>query len=38
MKGFDSMIKGGKVYDPLTDTWSTGWWIVDGSGNYYPVW
>lgn len=23
------MIKGRKVYDPLTDTWSTGYWIVD---------
>ena len=22
------MIKGRKVYDPLTDTWSTGYWIV----------
>ena len=32
------MIKGRKVYDPLTDTWSTGWWIVDDKGNYYPVW
>ena len=32
------MIKGRKVYDPLTDTWSTGYWIVDGKGNYYPVW
>ena len=32
------MIKGRKVYDPLTDTWSTGWWIMDDRGNYYPVW
>ena len=32
------MIKGRKVYDPLTDTWSTGYWIVDDKGNYYPVW
>lgn len=27
-----------KVYDPLTDTWSTGYWIVDDKGNYYPIW
>lgn len=32
------MIKGRKVYDPLTDTWSTGYWIADNKGNYYPVW
>ena len=32
------MIKGRKVYDPLTNTYSTGWWIVDNKGNYYPVW
>ena len=32
------MIKGRKVYDPLTDTWSTGYWIADDKGNYYPVW
>lgn len=32
------MIKGRKVYDPLTDTWSTGYWIPDDKGNYYPVW
>lgn len=38
MKGFDSMIKDRKVYDPLTDTWSTGYWIMDDKGNYYPVW
>lgn len=31
------MIKGRKVYDPLTNTYSTGWWIVDDKGNYYPV-
>lgn len=31
------MIKGGKVYDPLTDTWSTGYWVADDKGNYYPV-
>lgn len=32
------MVKGRKVYDPLTNTYSTGWWIVDSKGNYYPVW
>lgn len=32
------MIKGRKVYDPLTGTWSTGYWIADEKGNYYPVW
>jgi hypothetical protein len=32
------MIKGRKVYDPLTDTWSTGYWVADDKGNYYPVW
>ena len=38
MKGFDSMIKGRKVYDLLTNKWSTGYWVVDDKGNYYPVW
>lgn len=32
------MIKGRKVYGPLTDTWSTGYWVADDKGNYYPVW
>lgn len=32
------MIKGRKVYDPLTRTWSTGYWVIDEKGNYYPVW
>lgn len=32
------MIKGRKVYDPLTDTQSTGYWVADDKGNYYPVW
>lgn len=32
------MIKGRKVYDPLTRTWSTGYWVTDEKGNYYPVW
>lgn len=32
------MIKGNKVYDPLTNTWSTGYWVKDDKGNYYPVW
>ena len=34
----ENMIKGRKVYDPLTDTWSTGYWVADDKGNYYPVW
>ena len=29
---------GEKVYDTLTDTWSTGYWVVDTQGNRYPVW
>lgn len=32
------MFKDKKVYDPLTNTWSTGYWIVDNKGNCYPVW
>lgn len=32
------MIKGIKVYDPLTNTWSTGWFVVTQNGYYYPVW
>lgn len=37
------MIKGRKVYDPLTNTWSTGYWIpiysATGQIKYYaPVW
>lgn len=32
------MIKGRKVYDPLTDTWSAGYWVADDKGNYYPIW
>ena len=32
------MIKGRKVYDPLTDTWNAGYWVADDKGNYYPVW
>lgn len=37
------MIKGRKVYDPLTNTWSTGYWVpmYDWRGNiirYLPVW
>ena len=32
------MVKGRKVYDILTDTWSTGYWIVSVAGNWYPVW
>ena len=29
---------GKRVYDPLTDTWSTGYWVKDNQGNWYPVW
>lgn len=37
------MIKGRKVYDPITKNWSTGNWIpiYDKFGNivkYVPVW
>lgn len=37
------MILGKKVYDPITDTWSTGYWIpmYDKFGRvvqYLPVW
>ena len=29
---------GKRVYDPLTDTYSTGYWIKDNHGYWYPVW
>ena len=29
---------GKKVYDPLTNTYSTGYWVKDDKGNWYPVW
>ena len=32
------MIQGHKIYDPLTNTWSTGYWVRDDRGNWYPVW
>lgn len=37
------MIKGQKLYDPITNTWSTGYWlpIYDCFGyvrKYVPVW
>lgn len=40
------MIKGRRVYDPLTNTWSTGYWIPIYCGTmgntvgktYVPVW
>ena len=32
------MIKCNKVYDQLTNAWSTGYWVKDNKGNYYPVW
>ena len=31
------MIKGKRVYDPLTNTWSTGYWVSIGI-TYVPVW
>ena len=42
-KGRFCMLKGKKVYDPLTNTWSTGYWlpIYDNRGyivQYVPVW
>ena len=27
------LIKGRKVYDPLTNKWSTGYWVIDDKGN-----
>ena len=37
------MVKGKKVYDPLTNTWSTGYWLPIYDNNVYivqyvPVW
>ena len=37
------MIKGRKVYDPITNEWSTGYWLplYDYSGRiskYVPIW
>lgn len=36
------MIKGRKIYDPLTDIWSTSYWIPVYHGNriiqWVPVW
>ena len=37
------MVKGRKIYDPITNTWSTGYWIplYDKIGRiitYVPVW
>ena len=29
---------GKKLYDPLSKTYSTGYWIKDTQGNWYPVW
>ena len=29
---------GKRVYDSLTDTYSTGYWVKDSRGNWYPVW
>lgn len=43
LRGDFYMVKGKKVYDPLTNTWSTGYWlpIYDNRGyivQYVPVW
>jgi hypothetical protein len=27
-----------RAYDPLTDTYSTGYGIKDSQGYWYPVW
>lgn len=37
------MVKGEKVYDPLNDKWSMGWWlpVYNGAGYimyYLPIW
>lgn len=36
------MVKGKRVYDPVTNTWSTGYWIPIYQGNmvvqWLPVW
>lgn len=36
------MIKGRKLYDPIGNVWSTGYWIPVYCGNlvinYLPVW
>lgn len=29
---------GKKVYDPLTKVWSSGYWVKDRMGNWYPIW
>ena len=29
---------GVRAYDLLTNTYSSGYWIVDGQGYWYPVW
>lgn len=32
------MRKGKRVYDPIMNTWSTGWWIPVYSGKYIVEW
>ena len=36
------MREGKRVYDPITDTWSTGWWVAVYRGKcimqWLPVW
>lgn len=29
---------GKKVYDPMTNAWSSGYWIVGTNGIAYPIW
>ena len=36
--GITMIYTGKKVYDPLTETYSTGYWVKDNQGNWYPVW
>ena len=32
------MIKGRKIYDPVADTWPTGWWVPVYQGNRIMQW
>lgn len=32
------MRKGKKVYDPVKNAWSTGWWVPVYQGNYIVEW
>ena len=42
-KVYEGMIRGKQVYDPISDIWSTGYWIpvynCDGQvKDYVPIW